>query len=79
MKNRIVEASILAVGLFLIGLFIYFIVSHITDCQRILSVIGLAERAVLADLVTCPLSFPHTGTDLSNLFYLTVNLNNVII
>ncbi len=79
MKNRIVEASILAVGLFLIGLFIYFSVVHITDSKRIVSVKGLAEREVLADVVTWPISFTQTGNDLPNLYDLTVNTNNVII
>ena len=78
MKNRIIEASILAIGLCLVGVFIYCSVVHITDSRRVVSVKGLAEREVPADRVTWPIRFSLTGNDLPSLYDQTVKTNQVI-
>ncbi len=60
MKNLKLESGILAVGLVLLGLFLYFGLGNVMIKDRIVSVSGLAEREVQADHVIWPLVYETT-------------------
>ena len=64
MKNLKLESGILAVGLVLLGLFLYFGLGNVMIKDRIVSVRGLAEREVQADHVIWPLVYETTSDNL---------------
>ena len=51
MKNRIIESAILAFGLLMLGLFIQNGIKSFAQRDRAVSVKGLAEKEVQADLI----------------------------
>ena len=53
MKNRIIEASILALGILLMGLAIKSGITTFSQRDRVVNVKGLAEVEVQADKVIC--------------------------
>lgn len=75
MKNYRIEAAIVAAGLFLLGLFLYFGLGTFAERDRYVSVRGLAEREVKADHVIWPITYKITGNDLQNL-YDNINADN---
>lgn len=75
MKNYRIEAAIVAAGLFLLGLFLYFGLGTFAERDRFVSVRGLAEREVKADHVIWPITYKITGNDLQQL-YDNINADN---
>jgi len=75
MKNRIIEASILAIGFIILGLLFKASVDNFSDKDRYVSVKGLSEMEFPADKVTCPLVFKEIGDDLLKI-YTSVNAKN---
>lgn len=68
MKNRIIEAGIIAVGLLLLGLSIKSGIKVFSQRDRVVNVKGLAEMEVQADKVIWPLVYKVVGNDLSTLY-----------
>jgi hypothetical protein len=64
-SSRLVSAALLAIGLVLGGLFIGQGVAKFRTADRYVSVKGLAEREVLADVALWPLRFSATHDDLA--------------
>lgn len=75
MKNRIIEASILSIGLVLLGFFIKQGVESFHTLNRVVNVKGLAEMEVNADRVIWPIVYKDVGNDLNSL-YDNYNLKN---
>lgn len=67
MKNRIIEAAILALGLILLGLAIKSGIKMFSQRDRVVNVKGLAEREVQADKAIWPLVYKDVGNDLMTL------------
>ncbi|MDD3743831.1 MAG: hypothetical protein BGP01_10010 [Paludibacter sp. 47-17] len=75
MKHRIIEASILAVGICLLGVAVNAGINSFKDKDRIVSVKGLAEMEVPANKITWPLMYKDLGDDLPTL-YTNINTKN---
>lgn len=69
------EASIIAIGMFLMGYLIKQGLNTFSDKDRVVNVKGLAEMEVLANKVTWPLMFKDLGNDLPSL-YNKINATN---
>lgn len=67
-KERIISASILAVGILLLGWFIKAGIDDFANKDRKVSVKGLAEKEVKADKVTWPIVSKELGNDLPMLY-----------
>ena len=65
MKNFKLESVVIALGLFLMGLCVYWGLDSMAQRSRVVSVRGLAEREVKADHVIWPILFRTTGNNLS--------------
>ena len=74
MKNYRIEAIIMAIGMLILGFFIYLGLSAFASKDRVVSVRGLAEREVKADHVIWPITYKTTGNDLQAIY---ANLNAV--
>lgn len=70
-----IESIILAIGLFLLGLCIYWGLNSVAERDRVVSVRGLAEREVVANQVIWPIVYNVTGDDL-NALYKEMNTKN---
>ena len=68
MNKPIVSSIILAIGLALAGLFIYFGIHQMATKDRAVLVKGLSTRDVQADFVVWPLDFCVRGNDISALY-----------
>lgn len=66
--NRIKEASILAVGIIILGICIKWGIDDFVEKDRQVTVKGLAEKEVEADKVTWPIQTKELGNDLSELY-----------
>lgn len=66
--NRIKEASILAVGIIILGFCIKWGIDDFVEKDRQVTVKGLAEKEVEADKVTWPIQTKELGNDLSELY-----------
>ena len=66
-KNTIIAASIIALGLFVLGHNVQRGLENGLRDERIVSVRGLAERTVPADKVVWPLVYKEVGNDLTTL------------
>ena len=75
MKQRIIEASILAIGFIILGFLLKTSVDNFSNKDRYVSVKGLSEMEFPADKVTCPLVFKEIGDDLLKI-YTNVNAKN---
>lgn len=75
MKSYVIESAILAVGLAIAGIFVYFGLGSFAQRERVVSVRGLAEREVDADHVIWPIIYKTTGNDLQAI-YAEVNAAN---
>lgn len=69
----------IAVGLTLLGLFIYKGIVSYQDANRTVAVRGLAEREVKADKVLWPVVYTQTGNDLTVIYNQIENNNKVIL
>lgn len=79
MKNRIIEAIILAVGMMCAGLFLKLGLNSFAAKDRVVTVKGLAEMEVPANKVTWPLVYKELGNDLPKLYNDINQTNNAII
>lgn len=79
MKNRIIEAAIIAVGITLLGYMIRSGIDSFKERDRVVSVKGLAEMEVVADMVVWPLMYKDIGNDLLSLYNNIQTKNNTII
>lgn len=79
MKNRIVEAIIISLGLFLLGISVRSGIKIFSQRDRVVNVKGLAEMEVPADKVVWPLPFKDVGNDLTVLYDNLKVKNNAII
>ena len=77
-KNTVIAASIIALGLFFMGLSVKSGLENSLKDERIVSVRGLSERTVPADKVVWPLVYKEVGNDLATLSK-EVGLKNKII
>ena len=68
MKNLKLEASLIMVGLILLGIFIRQGLSTFAAKDRTVTVKGLAEMEVQADKVIWPLVYKNLGNDLNKLY-----------
>ena len=67
-KTRIIEASILAIGLIVLGLCLKGGIDNYVNKDRKVTVKGLAEMEVEANHVTWPIVTKETGNDLPSLY-----------
>lgn len=79
MKTYIKEATIVAVGMLLLGICINRGLDTAFGNKRYVSVKGLAEREVEADKVIWPLAYAEVGNNLSELYQKCSNENQLII
>jgi hypothetical protein len=75
MKHRIIEATILAVGICILGWSLNAGINSFKDKERVVSVKGLAEMEVPANKIVWPLMFKDLGDDLPSL-YNSINTKN---
>lgn len=68
----------IAVGLIILGWFLYAAINHMAYRDRQIVVRGLAEREVMANKVTWPLVVKTLGNDLQQI-YNQVNANNAVV
>lgn len=73
--NKIIEACIVAAGLSILGLSVKSGMDNFTNKDRKVTVKGLAEEEVNADLVTWPIVSKEVGNDLPTL-YTKINATN---
>ena len=79
MKNYIIESLIIAVGLFLIGLFLKNGLDGFANKDRVVNVKGLAEMEVKANKVTWPLMYKEIGNELNALYNKINSTNKTIV
>ncbi len=78
MKNFRIEAAILAVGLAVLGVFIYSGINSFASRDRVVSVRGLAEKEVKADRVIWPIVYKTVSNDLGTVYRDLSNANRKI-
>ncbi|MCI8998054.1 MAG: SIMPL domain-containing protein [Muribaculaceae bacterium] len=76
--QRIMPALLIALSVVILGLCLKTGIDHIAYRDREVTVRGLAEREVPADLVTWPITYSLAGNDLQTI-YANVSSNNDII
>lgn len=76
--SRIIPSALIAVAVVILGLTLKAGIDNIAYRDREVTVRGLAEREVKADLVTWPITYSLAGNDLMTI-YQKVNTNNEII
>jgi len=81
MKNlrKIMPALLIAMGIVILGICIKTGIDNIAYRDRIVTVRGLAEREVPADLVTWPITYSLAGNNLQNIYDLVSKNNNIIV
>ncbi len=79
MKNYRIEAIILALGVVLFGFIMKSSIDHFIEKERVVSVKGLAERDVKADLVVWPLVYKEAGNDPAAMYETLTRKNAVIV
>ncbi|MCF0203126.1 MAG: SIMPL domain-containing protein [Bacteroidaceae bacterium] len=79
MKSYYKEAGIIAFGLIFLGVCICYGLTTAFGSKRIVSVKGLAEREVEANLVIWPLNYEELGNDLSDLYQECNHKNRLIV
>lgn len=79
MKNFRIEAGILAVGILLLGFVVKSAVSMFIEKERVVSVKGLAEMDVPADLVVWPLVYKEAGNDPAAMYETLTRKNGLIV
>lgn len=79
MKNYIFESVIIAIGLFLLGLFLKNGLDSFSTKDRVVNVKGLAEMEVMANKVTWPIMYKEIGDDLTSLYNKINSTNKAIV
>ena len=78
MKSSVISAGLIAVGIVILGFVLKAGIDNIAFRDREVTVRGLAEREVPADLVTWPITYSLAGNDLQ-ILYNNVSSNNAVI
>lgn len=78
MKNFRFESVVVAVGIALLGVFVYFGLSAFGARDRVVTVRGLAENEVNADHVIWPVIYKTTGNDMQIIYADIHNANQRI-
>ena len=78
MKASVISAGLIAVGMVILGFVLKAGIDNIAFRDREVTVRGLAEREVPADLVTWPITYSLAGNDLQ-ILYNNVSSNNAVI
>lgn len=78
-NTQIVAATIVALGLLLLGLCLRSGIVKFKQLDRVVSVKGLAEREVKADKVTWPLMYKELGNDPSEMYSILENKNHKVV
>ena len=68
MNKPVLSSVILAIGIALAGMFVYFGIHQMASKDRAVLVKGLSTRDVQADFVVWPLEFAVRGNDISTLY-----------
>ena len=68
MKEKIISATIIAIGIIVLGLCLKGGIDNFANKDRKVSVKGLSEREVPADKVTWPILSKELGNDLPQLY-----------
>ena len=68
MKNNVIAGALIALGVCLGGMFIYFGISKFANKDRAVTVKGLSTREVEADYAVWPLAYGCSGNDLPALY-----------
>lgn len=76
--SKLLSAVIIAVGIFALGLCIKAGIDNVAFRDRNVTVRGLAEREVQANLVTWPISYNLVGNDLQTLYDRVTSTNAII-
>lgn len=76
--SKLLSALIVAVGIFALGLCIKAGIDNVAFRDRNVTVRGLAEREVQANLVTWPISYNLVGNDLQSLYDRVTSTNAII-
>lgn len=79
MKNFRIEALIIAAGIVLFGFIVKSAVDNFIEKERVVSVKGLAETDVPADLVVWPLVYKEAGNDPAEMYETITRKNTVIV
>lgn len=79
MKNYIIESLIIAIALFLMGMFLKNGLDGFANKDRVVNVKGLAELEVKANKVTWPLMYKEIGNDLNSLYNKINSTNTAIV
>ncbi len=78
MKNFRIESVVIAVGIALLGVFVYLGLSAFGARDRVVTVRGLAEEEVKADHVIWPITYKTTGNDMQSIYADIHNANQRI-
>lgn len=78
-NTQIIAATIVALGLLLLGLCLRSGIVKFKQLDRVVSVKGLAEREVKADKVTWPLMYKELGNDPSEMYSILENKNRKVV
>lgn len=78
MKEKILSAIILALGVVVFGVVISSSINRFSSRDRVVTVRGLSEREVPADKVTWPLIFKELGNDPAEIFRSLDNKNSMV-
>lgn len=78
-NTQIVAATIVALGLLLLGLCLRSGIVKFKQLDRVVSVKGLAEREVKANKVTWPLMYKELGNDPSEMYSILENKNHKVV
>lgn len=79
MKSFKTEALIIAMGIVIFGLVINGAVNNFIEKERVVSVKGLAERDIPADLVVWPLVYKEAGNDPAEMYGTITRKNTIIV
>lgn len=78
-NEHIISASIIALGLAAMGLFLRSGIISFKEMDKCVTVKGLAEREVLADKVTWPLTYKELGNDPAGMYELLEQKNKQVV
>lgn len=76
--KQIISAFLVAIGLTILGVFLYCGLDNIAQREGSVYVRGLAEREVKANKVTWPIVFKVSGNDLQGVYRDATKLNKVV-
>lgn len=75
----IISSAIIAVGIVALGVCLKSGLDNMSHSNRVVTVRGLAEREVMANMVTWPISYSLPGNNLTDLYNNVTTYNNIIV